>query len=212
MTAAVKETAKRRNLFELVNDDARIIEEEADQLVASGMSYEDAIVAAVEKADTLTADKVLAYGAKILEFEQEAALVDEIAKRHQARAKTIENTAKRLRERLLQLLPRDFKAKNSYLSVSFSPNPVKVDDKLVTDIAGLPAELRTEVPATWAINKDAAKEELIKRMEQLQARLVENSAGMTGEQLDIYRRTELEKVTQDLGGLRLVQGWRVSIK
>lgn len=202
----------KRGLFELVNEDARIIEEELDKLQAGGMSYEEAIEKAVEATDKMTAKKVLSYGALILALEAEAEMIAAVAKRTAARAAVKTNKAKWLRIRLLNLLPRDFTAENEHLKLSFRNNGFSVADSTVGDVKALPEALRRHQPEAWTVNKDAAYDHLMKIIEQAKTAAISLGAAAPESEVETFIKKYVEENTKDLQGMHLVQGWSVSIK
>ncbi len=192
--------ASRRGLFELVNDDARIIEEEIDKLQAQGMSYEDAVEKAVMAVDALTDEKALAYGGLILELEAQAKAIEVKVKMQQARVISKQNQADRLRVRMIELLPKEFKAENENISVKFAATPAKLIDSMVMDVEALPEALRRVVPETYQIKKDEVKAEL-QRINDLIMAAPENE-----------RKALALDLMKDMQGMRLETGWRVVIK
>ncbi len=201
----------KRGLFELVNEDHRIIEEELDKLQAAGMSYEDAIEKAVEGVDQLTAKKALSYAGLILSLEAEGDMIDAVAKRNAARAKSKYSKAESLRSRLLMILPRDFTAENEQIKLSFRSNGLRVVDSTVGDVEKLPEALRRLQPAAYSVNKDAAKEHLLKIQADAIAAADVHAPATDNARRD-FIKAYIEKHTADLQGMHLVEGFSVSIK
>lgn len=147
-------------LSTLVYDDMRIIEEQAALLEAEGLTYEAAIEAAVAKIESLTADKALSYARVITNLESTAEAIKEACKRQSARASAKANLADRLKKRMLELLPKDFKAEDAEISIRFQKNPAGVDDSGLTDIKAFRAsyaEFVRVVPESLALDKNAVK-------------------------------------------------------
>ena len=193
----------RRGLFELVNEDSRLIEEAADELVKQGLSWEAAIEQAVAQVDQLTADKALSYAGFIRDLNAQADAIESVAERSLARVKSKRGLADRLKKRLLELLPPDFKAENEQVSLSFVGRGYKVDDSTVTSVKDLPKDILREIPARaqdWALDKDKAETAL-----KLIQSEVENMP--LDEALAIIKER-----SEALQGLKLVTVISVSIK
>ena len=193
----------KRGLFELVNEDARLIEEQADALVAAGLSWEEAIEKAVSIIDELTTDKALAYAGFIRELNAEAEAIKAMCERNAARAKGKAALADRLKKRLLDLLPADFKAENENVSLAFVGRGFKVDDSSVKDISVLPEDVLRIIPAvaeSKALDKGAAENKL---------KLIASEVANLPEE---EREKAWAEKTVDLQGLKLVKIISVSIR
>lgn len=151
------------SLETLVFEDARLIEEAVDRLQAQGMTYEDAIEAAVNEIDSMTADKALAYAKTIINLESSAASIKVFVDRQLARVSAKVNLANRLRQRMLDLLPVDFKAEDDQVRVRFQKNNPAVDDSKLLSVVTLKEtrpDLVTTTPESYTLNKKAVLDAL----------------------------------------------------
>ena len=157
----------KRGLFELINEDYRIIEEEIDRLQAEGLDYPTAVEKATAIADNLTKDKVLRYAALTLNVEAMAEGYQKNALRLAQRQNRLTAFAERLRRRLAELLPEDFQAKDDYVGVKIGFTPLKVNDSAVLSVKDLPAEFVRVIPESYEVKKTEVKEHLKKFFEDL---------------------------------------------
>jgi hypothetical protein len=147
------------SLFQLVSEDAKLIEEELDRLEAEGVPYAEAVERATAHVDSMTAEKAVNYAKVILSLEAFEERTKERAKAMLARGAARAATAQRLRQRMLELLPPDFTAEDEEVRVKFSKSKF-VDTSRLTDVLALPVDVIRHIPEDWQIDKTAAMKHL----------------------------------------------------
>lgn len=157
------------SLSTLVYEDNKLIEDEIEALVEKGIPYEQAVEQAVMKIDALTADKALSYARLIVNLESQADAIKAAALKQSARVKHKEGVAMRLKLRLLELLPQDFKAEADDITLRFQRNAPSLDDSKLPSAEKLREErpdLFREVPASFELDKKGALD-LLKAGEEI---------------------------------------------
>jgi hypothetical protein len=147
------------SLFHLITDDARLIEQMVDAAEENGVSREEATEQAVATMDLAVEAKVLSYCKLILTLEADASAAKELEKRMAAKRQAKENLAERLRARMVELLPKDYKAQDPEVTMAFKKSTAVNDSKLTTEqLEALPETMRRTVPAKLELVKaEAAK-------------------------------------------------------
>ena len=193
------------SLFDLINDDAKLIEQTLDRLEAEGVPYEEAVERAVASVDQMTADKALSYARVILSMEAFAESAKERAKAMLARGGARQAVADRMRLRLLELLPRDFKAEDAEVKLRFQPSKV-LSDKDVKDVAVLSEQIVEVIPESRKVSKTKINE-LIKAG----VILAEEHIPVEGEAASTVKTWDLWMDGALIEGVRRVENYSVRI-
>ncbi len=156
------------SLFEIINDDAKTIEEALDYFEKEGVPYEEAIAKAVEFADGVTADKVLSYGKVISNLEAFAGNCQAAAAKMARRGQVRQNVATSLRARLEDLLDPEFEAEDAEMKINFR-KVTTLDDSKIDDVKTLPEVMVNHVKSqeSWSLDKTAAKKFITNQIKDL---------------------------------------------
>lgn len=136
---------KGPSLFTLTQDEFSLLEAELAKAEEAGLPYDQAIQQAIQNVEGMTAAKVLGYCALIKNLEHQASLVEaeeRLVKAQvealRARRTTKENKVEALKKRLIELLPKDFKAEDGRAKFSFRAYPKLV----ILDPSQLPPDCK----------------------------------------------------------------------
>lgn len=146
------------SLFDLTQNEVLVIEAEFEKAEAEGLDYAAAMERAIGNAEALTAEKVLNYACFIKNLEAESCAIELEIKRLQARKTIKDKKAQALEKRLLDLLPKDFKAEDARAKFQFRKNPASV---VVTDPTALPANCFRIIPESREPDKTKIKAMII---------------------------------------------------
>ena len=140
------------SLYDLVNEEYAILEEAIRLRMEAGDTQEEATSKAVATLDMMTNDKVIAYACLVKSLDATAEAIKTEESRLAQRRKQSENTAERLRARMVDLLDHSAKYEDAKAVVSFRKSVAVVVE---TEADKLPPEFVRIIPASLAADKTA---------------------------------------------------------